>query len=109
MPIWPRSGQAAVVRATLTMTSPFGLDPDVVHHPEVDDRGPQLGVEDPGQHAPDVVGARERGAAGRGRAGIGRVGGERAVVRHVENKTSEDLENMPDCEVPSRKWIFWPS
>ena len=45
-----------------------GRDPDVVDHPELDDRGPQLGVEHPGQDAPDVVGRRDRrlGCAGSG-------------------------------------------
>ena len=31
------------------------FDPDVVDHPEIDDRRPELGVEDAGQDAPDVV------------------------------------------------------
>ena len=39
-------------------TVAVGADHDVVDHAEVDDRGVQLGVDDPGQHAPDVVGRR---------------------------------------------------
>ena len=62
VPIWPRSGQAAVVSATFTMTSPLGADPDVVDHPELDDRGPELGVEHPGQDATDVVRGRDSGS-----------------------------------------------
>ena len=34
--------------------------PDVVDHAQVDDRGVQLGVDDPGQHVPDVVGRGRR-------------------------------------------------
>ena len=52
-----------------------GADPDVVDHAQVDDRGVQLGVDDPGQHAPDVVG-RGRGtrAPARGPVRPGRRG-----------------------------------
>ena len=42
-----------------------GRDPDVVDHAELDDRGPQLGVEHAGEDATDVVRGRD-GAVGRG-------------------------------------------
>ena len=74
MPIWPRSGQAAVVSATFTMTSPFGRDRDVVHHAEVDDRGPELGIEHAREDAADVVGAWGAGL------GVGRRVADRAHV-----------------------------
>ena len=83
-----------------------GRDPDVVDHPEVDDRGPQLGVEDPGQDAPDVVGERSGAASVAGRVGEG-VG--RSIVLMCRIKHSRGLENMPDCKVPSSEWTCWRS
>ena len=59
--------------------------------PEVDDRGAELGIEHAREHAAHVVGAGGCGRWGRSRSG-----------RHVRgagpspNKTSVDLENMPD-------------
>ena len=65
--IWPRSGQAAVVSATLTCTSPFGRDLDrPCTMPEVDDADVQLGIEDAREDAAHVV----RLGGGRGSAGV---------------------------------------
>ena len=56
-----------MVSATFTITSPSGLDPDVVHHAEIDDRGAELGIEDAREHAADVVGGGGDGV-GHGRS-----------------------------------------
>ena len=53
------------------------VDPDVVDHPQIDDRGPQLGVEDPGQDTTDVVGVgngRRGNAGAAGKRGAGSSG-----------------------------------
>ena len=65
--IWPRSGQAAVVSATRTVTFPAGSTLMSSHHPEVDDRGVELGVEHTREHAADVL------RAGRGGDEVGHV------------------------------------
>ena len=100
MPIWPRSGHAAVVSATFTMTSPSGLTVDLVDHAEVDDRGVELGVEHAREHAADVVarlGRRRRSVGGRVRSvRLDRAGRRGARMWSLPNKTSVDLENMPD-------------
>ncbi len=59
-----------------------GTDADVVDHPEIDDRGVQFGVDDPGQHAADVVG-RRRGTRDRLVDRSTRVVGVRRV-RHAD-------------------------
>ena len=70
-----------------------GVDRDVVDHAEVDDRGVELGVEDPA--------SMPRTSSGVGGGWEGGMWASRSVMRHHANKTSVDLENMPDPEVPS--------
>ena len=101
LPIWPRSGQAAVVSATFTVTSPSGLDRRC--------RAPcprsTIEARSSGSRTPASM-LRTSSGLGGGRAGrswAGRV----ADAGSSPNKTSVDLENMPDPGVPSRKWTCW--
>ena len=42
---WERIGQPGVVSETTTSTLPLLADVDRAHHPEIDDRPPQLGID----------------------------------------------------------------
>ena len=81
LPIWPRSGQAAVVERDPHGHPAVACDLDPVDHAQIDDRGVQLRIEYAREHASDVVGA------GRGGIGVGHWAGfRRAGLRGVGHR-----------------------
>ena len=77
--IWVRSGQAAMVRATSTTTSPPSTR-DVPHHAEVDDGVAELGVDHGPQAVADLLRAVARRRAGRRRRRMRRMRGSRQGI-----------------------------
>ena len=95
--IWPRSGQPGGGERDPYHDSAVVVDGDVVDHPEIDDAGVQLGVDDAPEHLPHVV-TRRRRPRDRlvdGRAGIVGIRGVEHGRRHTFDLYSFDLENMP--------------
>ena len=80
-----------------TVTWPSASTADVVDHAEVDDAGVQLGVDDAGEHAADVVGATAAGPrAARARGRPGRRGSGQGAASCMLIKTGYILKICPD-------------
>ena len=101
--IWPRSGQPAVVSATVDGHVAVGGDVDVADHAEVDDAGVQLGVDDPGEHPAHVVGGGRRARDRLVHGGSGVVG-IRPVDAHQLIKPGYVLKICPIAATVKRRW-----